>query len=358
MKTQLVRILVVIVVVVAAVALLPPPALAQQPKEPEAPAAPVEQTIHFSAAPIEDAVRAGSGRYLLLHLRRIRAIAVLDLAQRKVAGYVPAGSDEIRIAGGASKFVVALVDKGLLQRWDLNTRQLEASVKWPAPNPGPVAMGAASEGPVLCGTVLVNLATLSPMPVAITTHDGGRDTPGIAYQAFDAGPADTVTARPDGQAFLSGIHVLSLSGDKADVYADSTIHPNWPGLQVFPIFQHLFQIQGGRSKSPSEITIPLIDDRYFIHLKYNGRARANVNRADNLNLAYVPTATVRRVSDGRVFSEPLRLEELDIVGFPPAPGLPLNRRVHFDPATGLLVTIPLNADRVCFRTVWRDLRER
>src|SRR5437762_1196367 len=51
---------------------------------------------------VDSAMPAGAGKYLLLHLGKLRKLALLDVQEGVVAGYVDLPSDEVFVAAGTS----------------------------------------------------------------------------------------------------------------------------------------------------------------------------------------------------------------------------------------------------------------
>ena len=100
----------------------------------------------------DDVVVGGGGRYLILHLPRTRQLAVFDAAEAKVVKYLPVAEDDIKMAAGLDKLIVALPASNVLQRWDLTTFKKEIAV--PNPLTGTVTrllMGSATRGPLVVG---------------------------------------------------------------------------------------------------------------------------------------------------------------------------------------------------------------
>src|SRR5262249_8484309 len=94
----------------------------------------------------------GGGRFLFLHLPQQRQLGIFDVNQAKIVKYLPVGDDNVKFAAGMDKLLVALPDKNVIQRWDLNT--LEREVTAPLAVQGTVNalyMGSASAGPLLVG---------------------------------------------------------------------------------------------------------------------------------------------------------------------------------------------------------------
>lgn len=137
------------------------------------------------AAPLDDVVVGGGGRFLVLHLPSLNKLAVFDVNTAQVTGYIPAKDDNVRFAACRDSVVVMLPGAGTMERWSLKT--LERDIVVPLPVKGPikaVAMGSASNGPLLvhwgpaseqnmsCAFALISVETmkLAQSEVQIAAH--------------------------------------------------------------------------------------------------------------------------------------------------------------------------------------------
>lgn len=113
----------------------------------------------------------GGGRYLVLHLPKLKKLAIFDVNAAAIVRYIPLTDDKIVYAAGLDKVVIGLTKKGVVERWDLRTGKKESSRTVPgAADIDRVLLGSASHGPVLVNSVFHDLRTLSPLP--ITTPKG------------------------------------------------------------------------------------------------------------------------------------------------------------------------------------------
>jgi hypothetical protein len=140
-------------------------------------------------APVADVAVGGGGRYLILHLPRLRKLAVLDVNQGALVRDLAIADDDIQFAAGMDKLVVVLPTQNLIQRWSLATleRELTATLAVKG-RVQAVCMGAASNGPLLVssepagnnpfprpdggGVTLLDLFTLQPLPVQVAGNTG------------------------------------------------------------------------------------------------------------------------------------------------------------------------------------------
>jgi hypothetical protein len=86
------------------------------------------RTLKLPAA-VENVAVAGSGKYLVVHLKSVQKLVVIDVKEAKVAKYLAAPGDAL-FAGGAEKLFVILQDQAVIQRWNLATLERELTT-WP-----------------------------------------------------------------------------------------------------------------------------------------------------------------------------------------------------------------------------------
>lgn len=173
-------------------------------------------------APYTDCVQAGSGRYLLLVMPTLRRMAVLDLADRTIAGYVPLPEPGAIVAGGRDCLFVGLPTSGVLERWSLVPPQRKASQ--PLPVEGTLrglGMGADSDGPLLVltwsrehGQKLSLIDGESMVPLEVEVVPDARATP--RRPAAVPGPLPSIEAAACGMVF--GISVPDSSRRVQDLY--------------------------------------------------------------------------------------------------------------------------------------------
>lgn len=100
-------------------------------------------------APYTDCVRAGAGRHLLLPMPSVRKLAIFDLREKAITGYVPLVDEDAMVAGGRNSLFVASPTAGLLERWSLDPLKRERRVGMPFSGKlCSVTMGANADGPL------------------------------------------------------------------------------------------------------------------------------------------------------------------------------------------------------------------
>jgi hypothetical protein len=180
-------------------------------------------------APFEDIVVGASGRYLLAPLKSVRQIAVIDVKARRIAKLIPTDADDIKVAAGATKFVVAS-SKGTISRWNFARLEREQTIPLTV-RVRQMCMGSSSEGPILAATevggqeggLFVDLATLRPSKIKIVKRGYGVE--------------DLIAASANGQTFTtwrsnsspSGLSAFLIRGDEAIAkYEHQSVGPTMP----------------------------------------------------------------------------------------------------------------------------------
>lgn len=114
------------------------------------PALVADKTIVKLSSPITDLVVGGGGRYLILHLPKLRKLAVFDVNAGEIVGHIPVKEENAKIAAGQEEAVVFLPTAGTIERWNLKTLERDAVVECPIKERiKSLAMGSASRGPLM-----------------------------------------------------------------------------------------------------------------------------------------------------------------------------------------------------------------
>jgi V8-like Glu-specific endopeptidase len=137
-----------------------------------------EKVVRPLPSTIGDLAVGGGGRFLVLHLPRVRKLAVFDVSAARVVKYIPLEEEGALCAAGQDKLVVVLPRKSVIQRWSLATLERERSQPLPVREQAvTMAMGSASQGPLLVGTAsgihFLDLQSLRPSDVHMPDHRPG-----------------------------------------------------------------------------------------------------------------------------------------------------------------------------------------
>jgi hypothetical protein len=103
---------------------------------------------------VNDICVGGGGKYLLLHMKELRKIAVFDVNTLMIKGYIAAGDDDTKFTASAKKAFLISASKGVISRWDLESleRELTKSIDTSGNQVRSFLMGsAANSGPLVIG---------------------------------------------------------------------------------------------------------------------------------------------------------------------------------------------------------------
>jgi hypothetical protein len=95
-------------------------------------------------------IRPGAGgRLLIIHLAKLRQLAVFDISRLEIVKYLPLDSDDITYCAGAEKLFIGYRSLGIIERWDLN--KLERELRAPSPSGGvrELSIGVCSLSPLI-----------------------------------------------------------------------------------------------------------------------------------------------------------------------------------------------------------------
>jgi hypothetical protein len=335
----------------------PQPPLAGDPLPPPRPG-PVNRPPRLAADQIEkmlpstiaDVAVGGGGRYLILHLPQERKLAVFDVSEAKIKGYVSAAGSSVKFAAGREKLLVALGGENVIQSWNLATLQREATAPLPVQfKISLIAMGSNSDGPLLVASAdgiwraelfFMDIMTLKKLPIERT---------GDSHIHIMEG--DGVRASADGRVFgmwsvFMGIRTLVLEGKEARGYHENGlvghIVPGPDGKVIYTAkgrYNNHIKPLGVRS-SDGPYCLPAVQGDYSLTVK------ANPPRGRDKSVS--GTLTVHVAGDERLL---ITLPEMDLPASlhgqaPNSQTLPADKRIYFIPAAELIVIIPDSSDRL------------
>jgi predicted Zn finger-like uncharacterized protein len=305
---------------------------------------------------VNDVTVAGAGRYLALHLSGKKKLAVFDVQAGKVVKELPLSEEPYHVAGGANRLVVIYPNAKLIQQFSLTTFEREKSQVLPgtltSDSIHQVSMGSASAGPLFAylpkekRTLAVNLDTLETTEVRWSHW-----APTNAY-----GPL-TMRTSPDG-TWLVG-HGGGWAGCEVAMFNEGQQVGSHNKIEFVSIGAGAFALPSAdgrflftpwailnRSFTPSKV--PEIKGCYIVPAAEPGPFFALANEAYGAN----PKGML---ADGSlmVYSEDRRplfalrgLEELKTKS-----DLAWEKRLHYYPRPGLLVSLDLGKDQIVLRRV-------
>ncbi len=314
-----------------------------------------ETVVTTLPSAIADVTVGGGGRYLILHLPRERKLAVFDVSEAKIKGYVPLAGDNIKFTAGRDKLIVALGSDNRIQRWNLATLQREAtaplSVQFKL---SLIAMGSNSDGPLLVASAdgiwrpelfFMDIATLKKLPIEKT---------GDSHIHMMEG--DGVRASADGRVFgmwsiYMGMRTLVLNGNEARGYHENGLAghltPGPDGKVIYTAkgrYTNQVKPLDDQSKG-APYYLPAVQGDYFLAVE----AKSPPGRDKSVR----GTLTVHRVGEERAL---ITLPEMDMPADIHLQGLnreriPADKRIYLIPSAKLLIIIPTTNDRLVLHRI-------
>ncbi|HUT58449.1 MAG TPA: putative Ig domain-containing protein [Phycisphaerae bacterium] len=336
-----------------------------------------KEEVRALPSAVADVVPAAGGRYLLLHLKKLRKLAAFDVNTGKIAKYISLPSDDILYAAGAEVALVVDRSKNTLIRYSLKTMKAELTNTIPVRGQAvSIAMGCASAGPAI---------------LAVRGEDGDSEIHFVdvrRFKAIDVEFADRernsyrdhygrmeTRASADGSVFTvtseEGAEMIEISGKKAKrtpmrgdrmAWYTSPLLPGPQGRTFYAgpsLFDREMKPLDKRDveQEPSEMMgayLPALQGSYFLGARPSLRRddggverdgglklSVHVNRSPRplVELGEMKAIDLRRLIEDRMRG--MRRDE--------SAGLSLDKRIIFIPAAELLIVIPASNDKVHLR---------
>ncbi|HUT51917.1 MAG TPA: serine protease [bacterium] len=300
---------------------------------------------------INDLTEGAGGRYLVLHLNKIRKLAVFDVNELKIVRYIPLAQDNVLFAAGATKLVVISVDNNIIQRFDLASGKKELTAKLPINGVVKnIAMGSLTDGPMLMlrarGTEPLDNTTFNFFDI-VRNRIAGKDikTYYSSYRDFVH-----IRASADGLTYglwhtsgsPSGLATIFLAGGKAYVYYEhdsvGTVVPGPDGRFIYTwsgIFTpELKNIMPGLEKN--RMYLPANSGNFFLGLKGPERG----SKDPDFDLSFYVNGDERPLTQIKV-SEKFPNANMWIKTY-----FTLDKRFHFVPDANLILMVPESNDKI------------
>jgi len=336
------------------------------------------QVVCKLPAVFDDVCVGGSGRFLIFSLKSLSKLAVFDLCEAKVVGYVPTGDSEILFAAGADRLLVVYPDKMIVRRYRLDTLKLETTQQLAVDGRiALIAMGAASQGPLLIGTgesfhtsklCLLDIKTLKPLDWKMPPQ-----------LRVEMGPKTRVRASANGRVFgfwridvsPSGVQTLVLGGKQVECFYEHAsagyVFPDQNGERVYTtsgVFTNHAQRRDASEANQREtgFPIPAVHGPFYVRIAATDSSRANPrrNRKEEGQSAATPSgATVSVYLAGE--TKPLATLEgvaIQADNFRDRfakETISIDKRIYLVPGAQVLATLPEGQDSVVLRRF--DLEE-
>jgi predicted Zn finger-like uncharacterized protein len=308
------------------------------------------------SGPAGDLAVGGGGRYLILRLAGKKKLAVFDVQQGKVAGELPLAEEPVHFAAGAGRLVVVYPGAKLLQLWSLATLARERSALLPGTLTSDtihqICMGSASAGPLFVylprekRTLTVDLDSLATTEVSWSNW-----APNNAY-----GPLN-MRASPDG-SLLAGWGG-GWAGCEVAMFNDGLQAGSNPKIEFWATdgtyalpsadARFIFTPWGILNRAFAQAKVPELKDAYVVPAIEPGYFIGLANTCS----PGAPPPQAQAASEAAVYTEDRKqlffLRGLDELKTPA--DLPWEKRIHYYPRSGLLVTLGAERDRLLLRRV-------
>jgi hypothetical protein len=309
-------------------------------------------------APFDQVAVGGGGRYLVAQLRSMKKLAVIDLVERKIGGYLDAPAEELYFAAGAEKLVLVAPLLKQIHRYDLATRKWELTA--PLTNVKPitaVSMGSASSGPILIGSGddegdELRFHLLGTLQARRMTVSGTR------YVRFKEGVR--VAASADGRTFScwqtssspTGLQLLKVAGPNVEAkYAHVSVAfaaPNADGSIIYTrkgLYDPALDVDRPEGLAQSFVLLPGPEVAQRLQIELG--AEMEGSESSETAVSQRPTITLHQADQ----LEPVagwetllpRVGERNLLGRVTST---LADRVIYVAASNAIVTLPASNDRI------------
>jgi hypothetical protein len=350
---------------------LPRVAVAGKDKSPGSPAMPPakqatppaenrEYGILELSGTVRNAVVGGAGRYLILHMLETRELIIFDALEAKVIRSLPLPGEDVQIAAGRTKLLIALPERNVLQRWSLITFEREVATTVPVwVNLRVLAMGAATDELLMAGGGLIDVSTMRVMPIrqgpnGLPTHES------VFVRTSGDGRVLGGWSRPGIDSAQLAPTVFVLAGDEVKYYP---LHAGFSGYalpsangRVIHTANGLFTPEGkttppgtqARESSPSRFperlaSIPAANNALYVGARYG---EANAPDVPGYKPGYIGSFLYIPDDPEPIASLPPGIfQDIDHPGNSTRE-LPRPLRLYFLPDANLIVTIPPTLDRL------------
>ncbi len=328
-----------------------------RPVAPSAPAPIVEAPVALSGAreislpaSISDVIAADDGHALILQLKDAKKLAVFDVANLTIRGYINLVDGQAVVAAGAKYILVISPSQSIVERFSVRTLERERTISNSFGNIGSFTMGRSSPRIALLvagGTTpgSFNLMAFDADKMAVETTAPKE----LAMRLYS--PNAVVRASADGHTF--GISQLSLSPNGITVlsYRDGAFShfyehvtcgilvPGDDGTRIYTSTGGLFTdkyvalIQGSGNWAMGTTYLPSYSPMYYLGLPYS---HVQGEKGPRTLAIYLQGSTQPLLQMPEEFKEMQTSREVRLEN----DHISLDKRYHFFPQYDLLLTIP------------------
>jgi hypothetical protein len=320
-------------------------------------------------APAAATCLGGGGRYLILHLPQQRQLAVFDANEAKIVKYLPVADDNVLIAAGATKLMVVLPEKHLVQRWDLTTFEKERTLPFPADlDVAAALMGNAADNHLVLLTQFRIEVPRPAGPARPIVYLDARTLKELPYRCENLDDFLFRRGGPEGCWISADGSVVSIASAPpwALVLRGNTIHeyvqggngwPGIPGADGRTLFspEGLFSVEGRRLQGvPANGLLPGAQIPPLLLPAAHGHAYLSITGLEDPRFGGGgrPRVAVHLTGDPRPLAALDAVDGLDVpdrFARPDQGSLPIDKRVFLIPRAQLLATLSSGGDKLHLR---------
>lgn len=314
---------------------------------------------------MKDVCRAAAGRFLLVSMGNLPSLAIIDLDQAQIVKILPLPSQEALVAGTNEHFFVWDPIKNHLNRYSLQSLEIEASAPVPFEGkPLSFCAGEASDGPLAIivsiqkdnfnvnDWVFVDPIKLKSIPYEINGESRADQIKTINQD----GSGPRLRASADGKVFGAWGFAGSPTGVLVASFADRFLTPRYEHTSMGHVVptsdgMHLLTESGGvLNQSLSGIepfsgrqAVLFPSSHPIIYLSLLGR-RAGEDQTQSQSQSTKGIVRMIGAEASLANLPPTGLEPPDASGRYSGPNL--DKRLYLDVEAGILVSIPFSDDKV------------
>lgn len=313
---------------------------------------------------IDDVVLADNGRLLVMRLKGAKKLAVFDIAELKIRGYVNLASEPALFGAGSRYLLVAYPSDNLIQRISLATLEKEQTINNPFGEIKNLAIGHSSASIAL---IVANKSAHEHDFIAFDMDRMVAAFTGDRQDTMQMSSSSDLVARAsaDGRVYglyrvgtsPSGFSVLTLTDkDMKLLYEHESpgmMIPNADGSLIFTnsgIYTGNYTAvlkKNGNNWSEGEHLLPSAHPMYFFSVPYSDSERyGSGKKVPPVASIYLSGTTTPLVSLPSEFSEIADRKERTNNRTDP---ITADKRFHFYPQLNRFITIPMTNDRVIAR---------
>lgn len=323
----------------------------------------------------DDVVSAGDGRLLIFHLKDVKKLAIFDVIDLKIRGYVSLDEEPALFAGGSRHLVVAYPTKNIIQRFSLQTFEREKTANSPFEQMTGLVMGYQSPRWALFvaggGTVFdpgFRMFDVDKMEAGASSKDDNQ----FSQLGAGSGRNFVVRASGDGRTYgvfrpmisPTGFSVVSFRNNQLSLFYEhvspGVLVPNADGSMIFsgqqgvytPRYVSILSMNGNWHEGTS--LLPSYHPMYFFAVPYGERSSSGKKTPPRTIAIYAGRSNQPLVNLPDAFEE---MQEKSSTGSSRSDKDPItmDKRYHFYPQLNLFLTIPPTNDKIVARPI--DVRK-